>query len=231
HFAGSIVALPVLSQLARAHTYPTRPVRMIVPLSAGSAADILARQLAMKMGQTWSQPIVVENRPGAGTTLGADAVAKAAPDGHTLLINSAAFAASAAVYSKLPYDPLKDFAPVSQVATAPIVVVAAPSLGVKSIKDLVELAKRQPGQINFGSAGVGSSTHFAGEQFKLAAGLSAVHVPYKGPSEALLDTMTGRIQYSVSPVVPALPFIRDGKVLALGVTTAKRSPVLQDVPT
>lgn len=231
HVVGSIVALPVFSRLARAQAYPTRPVRVIVPLSAGSAADILARQLAMKMGQSWSQPTVVENRPGAGTTLGADAVAKAAPDGHTLLVNSAAFAASAAIYSKLPYDPLKDFAPVSQIAIAPIVVVVAPSLGAKSIRDLIELAKGQRGQINFGSAGVGSSTHFAGEQFKLAAGLNGVHVPYKGPSEALIDTVTGRIQYSMSPLVPALPFIRDGKLLALAVTTVQRSPMLQEVPT
>jgi tripartite-type tricarboxylate transporter receptor subunit TctC len=173
----------------------------------------------------------VENRSGAGTTIGTNAVAKAAPDGHTLLVNSAAFAASAAIYAKLAYDPLKDFAPVSQVAIAPIVVAAAPSLGVGSIKELVELAKRKPGQLKFGSAGVGSSTHFAGEQFKLAAGLSVVHVAYKGPPEALLDTMTGRIEYCLSPVLPALPFIRDGKLLAFAVTTAQRSPLLQDVPT
>ena len=231
HLAATTVALPICSRLASAQAYPTRPVHMIVPLTAGSAADIFARRLALPMGENWSQPVVVENRPGAGTTLGADMVAKAAPDGHTLLVNSAAFAVTAAIYQKLSYDPLKDFAPVSQVATAPIVVVVAPSLGAKSVKDLVELAKGQPGRINFGSSGVGSSTHFAGEQFKLAAGLNVVHVPYKGPSEALLDAMAGRIQYSMSPLVPALPFIRDGKLLALGVTTAQRSPMLQDVPT
>jgi tripartite-type tricarboxylate transporter receptor subunit TctC len=221
----------MLSRTAGAQAYPVRPVHMIVPLTAGSAADILARRLAQKMGESWGQTVVVENRPGAGTTLGADVVAKAAPDGHTLLMNSAAFAVSAAIYQKLPYDPLKDFAPVSQVAAAPIVVVVAPSLGVKSIKDLIALAKAQPGQINFGSSGVGSSTHFAGEQLKLAAGLNVVHVPYKGPSEALLDTTTGRIQYCPSPLVPALPFINDGKLLALGVTTAQRSPTLPHVPT
>jgi len=211
--------------------YPTRSLHLIVPLSAGSAADILARRLAVKMGENWGQPVVVENRPGGGTTLGTDIVAKAAPDGHTLLINSAAFAASAALYPKLPYDALKDFAPVSQIASAPIVVVVAPSLGTKSIKELIEFAKGRPGELNFGSAGVGSSTHFAGEQFKLAARLNVVHVPYKGPSEALLDTMTGRIQYCLSPLVPTLPFIKDGRLLALGVTTAQRSLVLQDVPT
>jgi tripartite-type tricarboxylate transporter receptor subunit TctC len=231
HLAAGTAALTFFARTAGAQAYPTRPVHMIVPLSAGSAADILARQVAVKMSESWGQPVVVENRPGAGTTLGADAVAKAAPDGYTLLVNSAAFAASAAVYPRLPYDPLKDFAPVSRLAIAPIVVVVAPSLGARSIKDLIEIAKGQPGRINFGSSGVGSSTHFAGEQFKLAAGLNVVHVPYKGPSEALLDTMTARIQYSLSPVVPALPFIRDGKLLALGVTTAQRSPMLQDVPT
>jgi tripartite-type tricarboxylate transporter receptor subunit TctC len=230
-FAATTAALHVFPRATRAQVYPTRPVRIIVPLSAGSASDILARQLAMKMGQSWSHPVVVENRPGAGTTVGADAVAKSTPDGHTVLMNSAAFAASAAIYAKLPYDPLKDFAPISQIAIAPIVLVAAPSLGAKSIKDLIERAKGQPGQINFGSAGVGSSTHFAGEQFKLAANINVVHVPYKGPPEALLDTATGRIQYSMSPLVPALPFIREGKLLALGVTTGQRSPILQDAPT
>lgn len=197
--AATTALLPICAPFARAQTYPTRPVRIVVPLTAGSAADILARQLATKMSEGWGQPVVVENRPGAGTTLGADAVAKSAPDGHTLLINSAAFAASAVVYPKLPYDPLKDLAPISQIAIAPVVVMVAPSLGANSIRDLVALVKSQPGQMNFGSAGVGSSTHFAGEQFKLAAGLNAVHVPYKGPSEALLDTMTGRIQYCLSP--------------------------------
>jgi tripartite-type tricarboxylate transporter receptor subunit TctC len=221
----------VFLRTAEAQTYPTRTVRVIVPLSAGSGADILARQLAAKLSESWSQPVVVENRPGAGTTVGTEAVAKAPADGHTLLVNSAAFAASAAIYSRLGYDPSKDLAPVSQVALAPIVVVAAPSLGAKSIKDLIELAKAKPGQLNFGSAGVGSSTHFAGAQFNLAAGLNAVHVPYKGPPEALLDTLTGRIQYSLSPILPALPHIKDGKLLALAVTTAQRSPLLPDVPT
>jgi tripartite-type tricarboxylate transporter receptor subunit TctC len=221
----------VFPRTAWTQIYPARSVHVIVPLSAGSAADILARRLAQKMSESWGRPVIVENRPGAGTTLGADFVAKAEPDGHTLLINSAAFAASAAVRAKLPYDPLKDFAPISQVATAPVVIVAAPSLGAKSIKNLVDIAKARSGQINFGSAGVGSSTHFAGEQFKLAAGINVVHVPYKGPPEALLDTATGRVEYSFSPLLPALPFIKDGKLLALGVTTAWRSQALPDVPT
>src|SRR6516162_7368847 len=151
--AAGVAALPAVSRFARAQAYPTRPVRMIVPLTAGSAADILARQLATKMSESWSQSVVVENRPGAGTTMGTDVVAKAAPDGHTLLINSAAYAASAAIYTKLPYDPIKDLIPISQIATAPVIVVAAPSLGARSIKDLVELGKRKPGESSFGSSG------------------------------------------------------------------------------
>jgi tripartite-type tricarboxylate transporter receptor subunit TctC len=230
YLSTSVAALP-FARTAGAQTYPTRVVRVIVPLSAGSGADILARQVAAKLAETWKQPVVVENRPGAGTTVGTDAVAKAPGDGHTLLVNSAAFAASAAIYPKLAYDPLKDFAPVSQIALAPMVVVAAPSLGAKSLTDLIGLAKAKPGQLNFGSAGVGSSTHFAGAQFNLAAGVSAVHVPYKGPPEALLDTMTGRIQYSLAPLLPSVPHIKDGKLLAFAVTTAQRSPLLQEVPT
>jgi tripartite-type tricarboxylate transporter receptor subunit TctC len=204
---------------------------MVVPLTAGSAADLLSRGLALKMSSNWGQQVVVDNRPGAGTTLGASIVAKATPDGYTLLVNSAAFAVSAALYSKLAYDSLKDFSPVSQIAIAPIVLVVAPSLRAKSVKEVIALARQKPGQITFGSAGVGSSTHFAAEQFRLAAGIDVVHVPYKGPSEALLDTMTGRIQYFLAPLVPALPFIRDGRLLALAVTTAQRTPVLPDVPT
>src|SRR5262249_7907299 len=229
--AAGVAVLPAVSRVARAQAYPTRPVRMIVPRTAGSAADILARQLATKMSESWGQPVVVENRPGAGTTMGTDAVAKAAPDGHTLLINSAAFAASAAIYSKLPYDPIKDLIPISQVATAPVIVVAAPSLGARSIKDLVGVGKRKPGGLSFCFAGVGARPHFAGGEVKLAAGLNVVHVPYKGPAEALLDTMTGRIQYSLSPILPAMPFLTEGKLLALAVTTAQRSPMLQQVPT
>jgi tripartite-type tricarboxylate transporter receptor subunit TctC len=187
--------------------------------------------MAPKMSESWAQPVVVENRPGAGTTLGTGMVAKAPPDGYTLLVNSAAFAASAAIYPNLPYDPAKDLAPISQLATAPIILVAAPSLEVRSIKDLVERARQKPGQITFGSAGIGSSTHFAGEQFKLSANLDVVHVPYKGPPEALLDVMAGRVQYALSPFVPALPFIKDGRLLALGVTTSARSVALPDVPT
>jgi tripartite-type tricarboxylate transporter receptor subunit TctC len=214
-----------------AQTYPTRPVRLIVPFTPGATADIVARRLAPRLSEGWSQQVVVDNRAGAGGTIGINIVAKAVPDGYTLLVHSVAFAVSAALYTRLPYDSVKDFAPITQISMAPSVVVVAPALGVKSVKELIALARAKPGQINYASAGIGSGTHFNGEQFKYAAGIDVVHVPYKGPAEALLDTATGRVQYFISPLVPALPFIRDGRLVALGVTAAQRARALPDVPT
>ena len=169
--------------------------------------------------------------PVQGITLGANMVAKAAPDGYTILVSSASFAASAAIYAKLPYDPLKDFAPVGQIATAPFVLVAIPTLGAKSIKELVALAKEKSGAIKYSSAGVGTSSHFAAEQFKLAAGINIVHTPYKGPPEALREMGPDNAQISWAPLLLALPYIKDGKLVALGVTTPQRSSMLPDVPT
>ena len=201
-----------------------------MPFSSGSQTDMLARMIGQKMSENWAQPVLTENRPGAGGVVAASSVAAAKPDGYTLLLHSSGFAASAALYPNLPYDPLRDFASISQVASTPVVLVVAPSLNVRSVKELVALARQRPGQVNFGSAGIGSGTHIAGEQFKLAALIDVVHVPYKGPPEALTDTMTGRVQYSFSPMQPALPFIRDGRLLALGVSTPQPSPALPDVP-
>jgi tripartite-type tricarboxylate transporter receptor subunit TctC len=214
-----------------AQNYPTKPVRMIVPFTPGSATDLLARRVAPKMSDNWNQQVVVDNRGGGGGTLGASIVAKATPDGYTLLVHSIAFAMNAALYSKLPYDPLKDFAPVSQIVISTSLLVVAPTLGVKSVKELIALAKQKPGQLTFGTSGVGSGTHLNGEQFRFAAGIDVVHVPYKGVPEPLIDTMSGRIDYFLSPLVPALPFIRDGRLLALAVSTAQRTSVLPDVPT
>ena len=216
---------------ASGQSYPIRPVRLIVPFSAGSAADLLARRIATRMSEGWGQQVVVDNRSGAGGIAGIGLVATAPPNGYTLLVHSLAMAVSAAMYTKLPYDPIKDFAPVSQIIASPSVLVVAPALGVKSVKELIALAKQKPGQLNFGSAGIGSGTHLNGEQFKHAAGINVTHVPYKGSPEALVDTMTGRIQYFISPVVPALPLIKDGRLLPLAVSTAKRTPLLPDVPT
>jgi len=214
-----------------AQNYPTKPVRMIVPFTPGSATDLLARRVAPKMSDNWNQQVVVDNRGGGGGTLGASIVAKATPDGYTLLVHSIAFAMNAALYSKLPYDPLKDFAPVSQIVISTSLLVVAPTLGVKSVKELIALAKQKPGQLTFGTSGVGSGTHLNGEQSRFAAGIDIAHVPYKGVPEQLIDTMSGRIDYFLSPLVPALPFIRDGRLLALAVSTAQRTSVLPDVPT
>jgi tripartite-type tricarboxylate transporter receptor subunit TctC len=223
------VAVPALAQ--RPEGYPVRPIRLIVPFTPGAGADTVARRLALRMSENWNQQVVVDNRAGAGGTIGINIVAKASPDGYTLLVHSLAFAVSAALYAKLPYDSIKDFAPITQISQAPSVMIVAPALGVKSVKDLIALARSKPGQINFASAGIGSGTHLNGEQFRYAAGISVTHVPYKGPNEALVDVATGRIQYFISPLVPALPFIRDGRLIPLAVTTAQRARALPDVPT
>jgi tripartite-type tricarboxylate transporter receptor subunit TctC len=227
--AGLCAASPGLAQPQS--KYPTKPIRLIVPFTPGSGTDLLARRLALRMTDNWSQQVVVDNRGGGGGTIGAGIVAKATPDGYTLLVHSIAFAMNAALYSKLPYDPIKDLTGVSQIVFSTSLLVASPKLGVKSVKDLIALAKEKPGQLNFSSAGVGSGTHLNGEMFKFAAGIDVVHVPYKGVPEQLVDTMTGRIHYFLSPLVPALPFIKDGRLLPLAVSNARRSPVLPDVPT
>ena len=221
-----------LSSMATARdSFPNKPIQMIVPFSAGSETDILARMVGKKMSENWGQQVVVINRPGGGGIVASSTVARAAPDGYTLLAHSTGFAVAATLYSKLPYDPLKDFAGVTQIGTSSLVLVVTPSLGVKSVSDLIALAKQKPGQLNFGSAGIGGSTHLCGEQFRFAADINVVHVPYKGTPEALIDTIAGRVQYVTSPIQPALSFIKDGRLLALAVTAARRSPVLPDVPT
>jgi tripartite-type tricarboxylate transporter receptor subunit TctC len=182
------------------------------------------------MSESWNQQVVVDNRGGAGGTLASAMVARATPDGYTLLVHSIAFAMNAALYSKLPYDPLKDFAYVGQLTVSTSLLVASPKLGAKSISELIALAKQKPGQLNYASSGVGSGTHLNGEMFRFAAGIDVVHVPYKGVPEGLLDVATGRVQYFLPPLVPSLPFIKDGRVLPLAVTTARRSSVLPDVP-
>jgi tripartite-type tricarboxylate transporter receptor subunit TctC len=228
-FAG--VAFVVSPTEAQEGQFPNRAVHIIVPLTPGSAADVLARQVASQMSASWGQPVIVENRTGAGGTIGVAAVAKAQPDGYTMLLHSAAFATSAAVYTKLPYDAAKDLIPVSQLAIAPLVLVASPELGPKSVKELIALAKANPGKMTFASSGIGTSTHFGAEQFRLAAGIEVIHVPYKGPAEGLLDTVARRTDYFLAPVVAASPFLKDGRLLPLAVTTSQRVPALPNVPT
>jgi len=225
-----LATLPAFSATAQ-DRFPSKPIRMIVPFSVGSQTDVVARMVSQKMVEHWDQQVLVDNRPSAGGIVAGSIVAGAAPDGYTLMFHGIGFAVSATLYSKLPYDTLKDFASITQVSSVPFVLVVAPTLRVKSVNDLIALAKQKPGQINFGSAGIGSASHMCGEQIKFAAGIDIVHVPYKGTPEALTDTMTGRVQYFFSPMVPALPFIKDGRLLALAVTSARRSPALPDVPT
>ena len=217
---------------ANAQNYPAKPVRMIVPISPGSGTDLVGRLVAQRLSPLWGQPVIVENRPGAGGALGAALAAKAAPDGYTLLVHSVgAHVASAALNPKLQYDALKDLIPVAPLVTLPQVIVVGPSAGVKSVSELIALAKAKPGQLNFASPGVGSGVHFTGERFRLAAGIDVVHVPYKGGPEAMNDVMMGRATYWIPSIGTALPLIQSGKLLAFGVTSRQRSGALPAVPT
>jgi tripartite-type tricarboxylate transporter receptor subunit TctC len=223
------LAAPTAAQSQQ--SYPAKPVRMIIGFTPGSEIDVIGRMLAQALSDSWGHRVVVDNRSGAGGTLAGAIAAGAAPDGYTLFFNSVSHAASQALYPKLPYDTVRDFAGVSQATSAPNVLVVAPAQGIASAKALVALVRQKPGQINFGSAGVGSGTHITGEMFRLAAQLNVSHVPYKGVPELLADTMTGRVQYSFSPIGNVLPFTRDKRLVALAVTTTERSPMLPDVPT
>ena len=217
--------------VASGQGYPNKPVKLIVPFTAGSATDILARTVGQKLTEMWGQSVIVDNRPGAGGTIGTAIAAKSPPDGYTLLVNSAAHAYNPWIYPSLSFDTVRDFIDIAPLAGQPNVLVVAPSSGYKTVADLVAAAKAKPGALNFGSAGTGSGTHINGEKFRLAAGVDVVHIPYKGTPEALTDTMTGRITYFFSPISAALPHIKEGKLVALGVSTAKRSSVLPNVPT
>ena len=213
-------------------SYPTRPIRIVVPFTPGSATDIIARVVSPRMADRWGRPVVIDNRPSAGGIIAFGIVADAAPDGHTLLVTGSNFSGSAALYAgKLPFDPVKDFSGITQFATTPLVLVVGPGLGVKSVKELIALAHEKKGQLNFASTGLGSGPHYGAELFKLAAGIGAVHVPYRGSPETLTDVMSGRVHFVLSPVLAASPLVRSGRVVALGVTTPYRAQALPDVPT
>jgi tripartite-type tricarboxylate transporter receptor subunit TctC len=214
---------------AFAQDYPDKPVKVVVPFTAGSATDVLARAVSKKLSELWGQPVAIENRAGAGGVVGAEAVAKAPPDGYTLLIHGSAHTVIPALYAKLPYDPVKDFADIAPLATQPFVLVVGPSAGVKNVSELITAARAKPGQLKYGSAGIGSGTHFVAEKFKIAAGIDVVHVPYKGGPEANADTITGKITYWFPPLAIALKPVREGKLIAIGVTTAQRSGALPEV--
>lgn len=211
--------------------FPSKPVKIVVPFTAGSQVDIVAREVGRKLQELWGQPVNVENKPGAGGTIGSRGVATADADGHTLMVTSASHAINPTLYgAKLPYDTMRDFVGVSFLTSVPNVLVVAPSLGVKTAPELLALVRSKPGQLNFASAGVGSGTHFNGEMFKAVAKLDIVHVPYKGTGDALVDTAAGRSAYYWSPLGLTLPFIRDGKLVPLAVSTAQRAPLMPEVP-
>ncbi len=213
-----------------ATTFPTKPIRFIVGFTAGSEVDVIGRMIAHEMGEKWVQRVVVDNRPGAGSTVAGAIVASANPDGYTLFFNSVSHAATPALYPKAPFDTLRDFAGVTQATSLPNVLIIAPSAGVRSMKDLIALVKQKPG-MNYGHAGVGSGTHITGELFRQMAGLELTHVPYKGVPEVITDAMTGRLNYAFAPIGNTLPFIKDKRLAALAVSTAARSAALPDVPT
>ncbi|HVL77427.1 MAG TPA: tripartite tricarboxylate transporter substrate binding protein [Noviherbaspirillum sp.] len=227
---GLIVGLASFSAVAQ-NAYPSKPIRVIVPFTAGSTTDLVARVVTEKLSTSMGQPVIVENRGGAGGTIGAAQVAQAAPDGYTVLIHSASHTVSPSTYSKLTYDAIGDFAGVTPLATLPNVLVVAPSKNMRSLKDLLDHAKANPGKMNFASAGQGSATHLNAEKFRTQAKIDAVHIPFKGSPEAVTEVMTGRVDYYFSPVAPVLPFLSDGRLVPLAVGSPNRAALLPNVPT
>jgi tripartite-type tricarboxylate transporter receptor subunit TctC len=223
----SLWAAPVVAQ-----SYPSKPIRLISPYPPGGANDILARIIAPKLGENLRQQIVVENRAGATGNIGAELVAKAPPDGYTLLMGQASnLTINVSLMDKMPFDPIKDFAPITLVATTPNLLVVHPSLRVRTVKDLVALAKAKPGALNYASSGSGSAGHLAAELFKKVAGVSMVHIPYKGAAPALTDVVAGQAQLYFTSPISATPYVRSGRLRMVAVTSSRRSPSLPDVPT
>ncbi|RPJ44717.1 MAG: tripartite tricarboxylate transporter substrate binding protein [Betaproteobacteria bacterium] len=211
--------------------YPTKPIRILVGFTPGGGPDITARYIAQKLTEEFQQTVVVDNRPGAGGTIAANLTATANPDGYTLLSVSSAHAVAPAIYDKLPYDAQRDLAGISLSAVSKYVLVAAPSTGYRNLNDLLAAARTKPGQLNFSSAGTGSGTHFAGELLKSMAKIDVVHIPFKGIPEALTESLTGRVQFFMSPIANAVGLVREGKLLGLGVSSLKRDALLPNVPT
>jgi len=217
--------------MAAAQSWPSRPVRMIVPFPAGGATDVVARLLGQKLGEAWGQQVVIENRSGAGGNIGGEAAAHSPADGYTLFMTSGSIVtANPYMYKSLPYDPVNDFVAITNVASGPQVVIVNPDGPFKTLKDLVAYAKANPGKVTFGSAGIGTQTHLAGENFAYSAGVDMTHVPYKGEAYAITDVMGGQISTAVINLSAAINFIKQGKLRALAVTSKERNPQLPDVP-
>ena len=219
------------SSTTAAQGYPSKPVRLIVPFAAGGSTDIMGRLVAQKLTALWGQQVVVDNRPGGSTVIGTDIVAKSAPDGHTLLVTPAPFTIVPSLLKKLPYDPAKDFEPITLINTTPLVVIVHPGVPAKNIKELTALAKARPGVLNFGSSGSGGSNHLAGELFNAMANVKITHVPYKGNGPAMTDLLGGHIDMAYNGLTSALQHIKTGKLRALGVTSLKRTAALPEMPT
>ena len=229
--AGMAFAAASLCGTAQAQSYPTKPVTIVVPFAPGGATDIMARQLAERLNKRLGQPVIVENKPGAGTMIASEYVAKAAPDGHTVLLAASSLGIAPSLYSKVNYDPVKDFTPVSLVASVIHVLEVHPSVPVKNVAELIAWLKANPTKANYGSVGAGTSTHLESELFNTMAGVKMTHVPYKGSAPALMDLVGGNLQVMFDAWASSGPFVKDGKTRLLAVTTAQRSKILPDVPT
>ena len=226
-----VSTLSAVASSALAQEYPARTVRIIVAYTPGGGTDLIGRVLARKLTEAWGQQVIVENRPGAGGNIGTDAIAKAAPDGYTLGVVPSTHAIVPNLYARLPFDTLKDFSFISLIASSPNILVVHPSVPAASVKDLVALARRRPGELTFASAGIGATTHLAGEYFKSVAGIDVLHIPYKGSSQAQIDLVGGQVSFMVDSMPSALPKVQAGKIRALATTGARRYAALPNVPT
>jgi tripartite-type tricarboxylate transporter receptor subunit TctC len=231
HLAAGAAALPAVSRFARAQAYPTRPVRIIVGFAPGGATDIMARLMGQSLSERLGQQFVIENRPGAASNVGTEAVVNAAPDGYTLLVVTSVNAINASLYEKLNFNLIRDVVPVASIHREPFVMEANPSVPVKTVAEFIAHAKANPGKINMASAGIGSGNHISGELFKMMTGVNLVHVPYRGGGPALVDLLGGQVQVMFATMSSSIEYVRAGKLRALAVTTATRSPVLPDIPT
>jgi tripartite-type tricarboxylate transporter receptor subunit TctC len=225
------IALCAAQTAAWAQAWPAKPIKVIVPFTPGSGTDIMARTVSEKLSLQLGQPVVIENRPGAGGTIGAALVAKAEPDGHTVLVHSSSYTVTPSTYQNLPYDTLRDLTGVVPLGLLPNVLVIAPSKNIRSVRELVAMAKAKPGAMNSASVGIGSATHLNAERFRLGAGIDVVNIPFKGTPEALTEVLTGRVDYYFCPVNAVLPFLKDAKLLALAVGSSRRSLALPELPT
>jgi tripartite-type tricarboxylate transporter receptor subunit TctC len=229
-FAVTVLTVLATTAPCTAQNYPNGPLRIVSPYPPGGGTDILSRTIGQKLNERFNQPVVVENRAGANGTVGAAYVAKSAPDGHTMLIVPAGYAANPALYKSLPYDQARELAPVSHLASGPLVLVVHPSLPVKNVKDLIALAKAQPGALNVGSAGNGSLPHLCAELFNSSAGIKIVHIPFKGSGAAVIDVLSGQVPIYFMNILQSMPLIKAGKLRALGVTSPQRSAIAPDLP-